>query len=146
MAKQLNDLEKKKIIADYIETQNLRETGRINNVSVDTVKRTISKDEDNVKQKITQKKEQNTQTVLEYVESLGKQKQQVIKLSIEALIRALPEAKSVKDIATAYGIVIDKELKIKEVSNGGKEIESDGFIEALNHKAGEIDWSDEISE
>lgn len=55
MAKRLTDKEKKKIIAYYIECQNLRETARKFNVSPDTVKR-ITKQEKEIEQNLTQKK------------------------------------------------------------------------------------------
>ena len=42
----LTDKEEKKIIADYIETNNYSETGRLNNVSDKTVKRVIDRQDD----------------------------------------------------------------------------------------------------
>ena len=41
----LTDKQKKKIIADYMENGNYRETGRINNVSDNTVRNIVNKDQ-----------------------------------------------------------------------------------------------------
>ena len=41
MAKRLTDAEKKKILADFIESQNLSEAARVNGVSRDTVRRLL---------------------------------------------------------------------------------------------------------
>ena len=43
----LTDKQKKKIIADYMENGNYRETARINSVAVDTVRRIILKNKNN---------------------------------------------------------------------------------------------------
>ena len=117
MAKRLNDKEKQKIKADYIETGNLRETARINNVSVDTVKRTIEAD-DEITQKLTQKKEENTKDILKYMDSIYDKQKKIIDLSLEALEKKLSNPDmftNVKDIATVYGVIFDKALKYKEI-------------------------------
>ena len=64
----LTDKQKKKIIADYVETNNYCESARKNNVSEYTVRK-ICKDESNkdVKKKLEQKKEENTKSMLEMI-------------------------------------------------------------------------------
>lgn len=117
MAKRLNDKEKQKIKADYIETGNLRETARMNNVSVDTVKRTVEAD-DEITQKLTQKKEENTKDILKYMDSIYDKQKKIIDLSLEALEKKLSNPDmftNVKDIATVYGVIFDKALKYKEI-------------------------------
>ena len=117
MAKRLNDKEKQKIRADYIETGNLRETARMNNVSVDTVKRTVEAD-DEITQKLTQKKEENTKDILKYMDSIYDKQKKIIDLSLEALEKKLSNPDmftNVKDIATVYGVIFDKALKYKEI-------------------------------
>lgn len=117
MAKRLNDKDKQKIKADYIETGNLRETARMNNVSVDTVKRTVEAD-DEITQKLTQKKEENTKDILKYMDSIYDKQKKIIDLSLEALEKKLSNPDmftNVKDIATVYGVIFDKALKYKEI-------------------------------
>ncbi len=117
MAKRLNDKEKQKIKADYIETGNLRETARMNNVSVNTVKRTVEAD-DEITQKLTQKKEENTKDILKYMDSIYDKQKKIIDLSLEALEKKLSNPDmftNVKDIATVYGVIFDKALKYKEI-------------------------------
>lgn len=118
MAK-LTDKQKKKIIADYVENQNYRETARINDVSVDTVRRLVLNDNE-VVNKLTQKKEENTQDMVEYLNSKKEDKKRVIDLCFRALEDKLAEPDmftSVKDIVTVYGIIVDKDLKIKEIES-----------------------------
>ena len=118
MAKpKLTDKQKKKIIADYVNNQNLRETGRINNVSEMTVKRIVEKEKD-VLEKVAQKKEENTKDILEYMDSIYDKQKNIIDLSLSALEKKLEDPDmftNVKDIATVYGVIFDKALKYKEI-------------------------------
>lgn len=117
MAKRLRDEEKKKIIADYIENQNIRETSRINKVSTDTVRRLIAENKD-IAQKLTQKKEENTLTTLEYMEKQHEAKKRImdkILHGIEQKADNIDMFTNIKDLATAYGIIVDKELKSMEL-------------------------------
>ena len=123
MAK-LTDKEKKKIIADYIETQNFSETGRMNNVSDMTVRRLVESNEDVLK-KVEEKKKENTKDILEYMDNIYEKQKKIIDLSLEALIDKLSKPDmftNVKDIATVYGVIFDKALKYKEMqkNNGNK--------------------------
>lgn len=116
MAK-LTDKQKKKIIADYVETQNYSETGRRNGVSDVTVRDVVSKDKTTLK-KLEQKKEENTQDMIEYLNSKSEDKKRVIELCFEALENKLATPDmftNIKDIVTVYGIIVDKDLKIKEL-------------------------------
>ena len=121
MAK-LTDKEKKKIIADYIETQNFSETGRMNNVSDMTVRRLVENNEDVLK-KVEEKKKENTKDILEYMDNIYEKQKKIIDLSLEALIDKLSKPDmftNVKDIATVYGVIFDKALKYKEMQKNNK--------------------------
>lgn len=121
MAK-LTDKEKKKIIADYIETQNFSETGRMNNVSDMTVRRLVESNEDVLK-KVEEKKKENTRDILEYMDNIYEKQKKIIDLSLEALIDKLSKPDmftNVKDIATVYGVIFDKALKYKEMQKNNK--------------------------
>lgn len=119
MAK-LTDLEKKKIIADYVETQNYLQTSKKNNVSVDTVRRLVM-DNEEVKNNLQRKKEENTLSTLEYMDTQHETKKRILdKLlhGIEMKADDIDMLTNVKDLATAYGIILDKELKILELKRG----------------------------
>lgn len=122
----LTDKQKKKIVADYIQTQNYRETARINNVDRETVKKLVNEDKD-FSQKLATKKEENTQDILEYMNSIKEKQKRIIDLSLQALENKLENPDiftNVKDIATVYGVIFDKALKYKEIQIKSKENEN----------------------
>lgn len=115
----LTDKQKKKIIADYVDNGNYSETARINGVNKSTVQRLISKNQE-VQQKAQEKKEKNTQDMLQYLESKKEDKKRVIELCFKALEDKLASPDmftSVRDIAMVYGVIVDKDLKYKEIMN-----------------------------
>lgn len=115
----LTDKQKKKIIADYVDNGNYSETARMNGVNKSTVQRLISKNQ-KVQQKAQEKKEKNTQDMLQYLESKKEDKKRVIELCFKALEDKLASPDmftSVRDIAMVYGVIVDKDLKYKELMN-----------------------------
>lgn len=116
----LTDKQKKKIIADYVDNGNYSETARLNNTT-DTTVRTIIKENKNIAlEKMEQKKEENTQDMLQYLESKKEDKKRVIELCFKALEDKLASPDmftSIRDIAMVYGILVDKDLKYKEIMN-----------------------------
>ena len=113
----LTDRQKKKIIADYVDNGNYSETARINGVNKSTVQRLISKNQE-VQQKAQEKKDKNTEDMLQYLESKKEDKKRVIELCFKALEDKLASPDmftSIRDIAMVYGITVDKDLKIKEI-------------------------------
>ena len=119
MAK-LTDKQKKKIIADYVETQNYSETARRNNVSDVTVKDVVTKNETTLK-KLEQKKQENIQSTIEYMQTQHESKKRIL----DKILKAIEEKAdnidmftNIKDLATAYGIILDKELKFMEMQRG----------------------------
>ena len=116
----LTDKQKKKIIADYVDNGNYSETARLNNTT-DTTVRTIIKENKNIAmKKMEQKKEENTQDMLQYLESKKEDKKRVIELCFKALEDKLASPDmftSIRDIAMVYGILVDKDLKYKEMMN-----------------------------
>ena len=115
------DQQIKKMRADYIETQNLRETARRNKCSYTTVKKYVELDDD-FGQKLTQKLEQNSKDFLTYMESKNEDIQRLLTKLLHGMeVRAdeLDEdGASLKDLAMAFGIVMDKRLKMVELSRG----------------------------
>ena len=116
----LTDKQKKKIIADYMENGNYRETARINSVAVDTVRRIILKNKNNQDfvKKSTEKKEENTKDILQYMDSIVKDQKEVIDLALKVLKDKLSSPDlftNIKDVAIVYGTIFDKALKYKEM-------------------------------
>lgn len=123
----LTDKQKKKIVADYIETQNYKQTGIKNKVDTETVRRVVKADKDFAK-KLERKKEENTQTTLEYMDKQHETKKRILdKLlkGIELKADDIDMFTNVKDLATAYGIIIDKELKALELKQKRETSEED---------------------
>ena len=138
MAK-LTDLEKKKIIADYVDNQNYSETAKMNNVSVDTVRRLVLND-DEIVNNLKQKKEENTQTTIEYMQTQHETKKRILDKILTAIEKKADNIDdmftNIKDLATAYGIILDKELKVLELQRGKSEMENE--LTKLDELLGEI--------
>lgn len=116
----LTDKQKKKIIADYVDNGNYSETARLNNTTDTTVRTIIKENKNIVLKKMEQKKEENTQDMLQYLESKKEDKKRVIELCFKALEDKLASPDmftSIRDIAMVYGILVDKDLKYKEIMN-----------------------------
>ena len=108
MAKRLTDKERKRIIADYAELQNYRAVGRLRGVSATTVKN-IVKENDDFLQICADKKDENTQDILEYMSKKAATVCEIIGKGLdilnsdEKLKNATPA-----QITTALGTLIDK--------------------------------------
>lgn len=113
----LTDKQKKKIIADYMENQNYSETGRLNNVSNKTVERLVKNNEE-VSNKVKEKKEENTKDILQYMDNIAEKQKKIIDLSLEVLEQKLSNPDlftNIRDVAIVYGTIFDKSLKYKEM-------------------------------
>lgn len=111
------DKQRKKIIADYVETGNINKTAKMNGVSWPTVKHVIDTDKSTL-MKFDQKKRENTQSVLEYMDSLAEMKKELAYDLIAAMGKKAKNPDmftNIKDLATAYGIIADKEIKYTEM-------------------------------
>lgn len=127
--KKLTDKKKKLIVADYIDCGNYSEVARKHGVSDTTVRKLVNTDCESLK-KIEQKKEENTKDVLEYMDSLNEKKKSIINkllLAIEDKADKLDSFTNIKDVASAYGIIIDKEIKLREIKTHEKNNE-DGVV------------------
>ena len=114
----LTDKQKKKIIADYVDNGNYSETARINNTTDTTVRTIIKDNKDMALEKMEQKKQQNTKDILEYMEETKEKRKKVIDLCLEKMEERLnkDELMNIRDIATAYGVLVDKSLKVNEMN------------------------------
>lgn len=131
----LTDKQKKKIIADYIENQNFSETARINGVDKSTVKRLVDSGYDkDIQQKTTQKKEENTKDILEYMDSKVDKQREIIDLALDVLKEKLENPDlltNIKDVATVYGVIIDKALKYKELQVKSGDNDRNNFADSI---------------
>ena len=140
MAARLTDKQKKKIVADYLETQSINATAKKNNVSWGTV-RSVLDGMGEIEEKLEQKKEQNTVDILAYMERQKGIVCEILEKGLAALNspEKLAEA-SPSQITTALGTLIDKWAMIsgglsdndkedelsKSLREMAKELESDG--------------------
>ena len=140
MAERLTDKKKKKIVADYLETQSINATAKKNNVSWGTV-RSVLDGMGEIEEKLEQKKEQNTVDILAYMERQKGIVCEILEKGLAALNspEKLAEA-SPSQITTALGTLIDKWAMIsggmsdndkedelsKSLREMAKELESDG--------------------
>ena len=119
-------MQKKKIVADYVETQNYSETARRNNVTDVTVRDIVIKDEATLK-KLEQKELENTQSTIEYMQTQHETKKQILDKILKAInekCENIDMFTNIKDLATAYGILVDKELKVLELQRNSEGIEN----------------------
>ena len=131
----LTDKQKKKIIADYIDNNNYSETARMNNISETSVRR-IVKGNEGITEKVEQKKEENSQDMFEYMKNKDNDKKRIVDLCFKALDKKLSNLDmftNVKDIATVYGIIMDKELKFRELELRKQEIENQKNTSVANN-------------
>ena len=134
----LTDKEKKQIIASYIECENYSEVARKFNIS-DVAVRNIIKENEDTSKKLEQKHKENTEEVLEAMKKRSKRKIDLIDKIFNAMDGKLENVDmftNIKDLATAYGIIMDKELKVEELKLKRKEISKDSSniqrIEIIN--------------
>ena len=114
MAARLTDRQKKKILADYVQTNNYCATAKINGVSATTVKNLVRANADIV-EKCEQKKEENTTDVLDYMDSQKDLVCQIIQKGLEALNDPDKLAQATpSQITTAIGTLIDKWAMVQE--------------------------------
>ena len=124
MAARLTDRQKKKILADYLESGSDRATARKNNVNASTVKRIVEASGD-FEQKAAQKKEEVAADVLAYMDAHKDLVCSFIGKGLEMLND--PDklaAANLSQITTAMGTVIDKwaMLQEKTVNDGSEKV------------------------
>lgn len=139
MAK-LTDGQRKQIIADYIECGNYRETARKHGVSDGTV-RNLVKTEKNIVQLCAQKKEENTENILRYMDGKTASIQRFADYLLDDRLnpaenKAELEKVSIPQLATVFGIMVDKALKANEISKerclpADADAEEDGLFQSI---------------
>lgn len=119
----LTDKERKQIIAEYVDCQSYNQVAKKYNISATTVKKWVLKDTESVK-KCEQKKEENTKTMLDMISQTNTKRLKVISKIVDAIddkVEKVDQFTNVKDLASAYGVLIDKEFKFAEMQSLKKE-------------------------
>ena len=107
MAGRTSDEQRKRIIADYLETESVNAAAKRNGVGWKTAQKVIEENED-IKKKLEQKKEQNTADILAHMEGNRDKVCEVIDVALEVLPQKIRDAKSASEVTTALGTLIDK--------------------------------------
>ena len=137
MAARLTDRKKKKIIADYLETESYNATAKKNGVCGQTVRRVVE-ESNGITENLKKKKEENTADILAYMESQKGIVCEILQKGLAALNspEKLAEA-SPSQITTALGTLIDKWAMISGgPSDNGKE---DELSKSLREMAEELE-------
>lgn len=107
MAARLTDKQKKKIVADYVELGSYNATAKLNGVSLNTVKHIVQANAE-IAEMCNQKKEENTASILDYMDAQKDRVCQIIGVVLEVLPDKIRDAKSASEVTTAMGTLIDK--------------------------------------
>ena len=116
---QLTDKERKQIIAEYVDLQSYNKVAKKYNISATTVKKWVLKDTESVK-KCEQKKAENTKTMLDMISKTSTKRLNVTSKIVDAIddkVEKIDQSTNVRDLSTAYGTLVDKELKFLEMQN-----------------------------
>lgn len=116
MATPLSDEKKKAMIADYVELCSYRRVAEKHGVSASTVMRVCNASPD-LLQLATDKKHQNTEDMLAFLDSKRDKAQSFLDACLEIMPEKLQKA-TLNQIATAFGIVIDKYIKVQPEEQG----------------------------
>lgn len=140
MAARLTDKQKKKIVADYLETGSYNATAEKNGVCGHTVKRIVVECPE-ISEKLEQKKEENTADILAYMES----KRGVVCEIIEKGLSALNDPEKLADaspaqITTALGTLIDKWATV--TGGPADKVREDGLSKSLREMAEGLESDD----
>lgn len=133
MAARLTDKQKKLIIADYVELGSYNAVAKKHGVSVTTAIRVCENNE--TKQKVIQKKEQNSADILAHMET----KRDTVNQIIDAYLTRLLDPEVIKkatpsQLTTALGTLIDK-FTMQGVAVAGTQKEEDALSKALREEA-----------
>lgn len=135
MAARLTDKQKKKIVADYLETGSYNATAEKNGVCGHTVKRIVAECPE-ISEKLEQKKDENTADILAYMESKRGMVCEIIEKGLAALNNPekLADA-SPAQITTALGTLIDKWAPKGQPISGKDQVEDDPITKSLKEEA-----------
>ncbi len=134
----LNDRQKKQIMADRVDGMSIRQLAKKYGTSSTTVQR-ILKSNPEVERLVTQKKNENTDAIMAYMERKRDTVCDIIGTGLSVLPEKIANAKTASEVTTALGTLIDKWTAIsggpadtakeddlsRSLKELGKELESD---------------------
>lgn len=121
MASRLTDKQKKKILADYLDTGSYNATAERNGVCGHTVKRIVAECPE-FSEKLEQKKAENTADILAYMESKRNRVCDILETGLRVLPDKIENAKTASEVTTAMGTLIDKWLG---AANNGRALQAE---------------------
>ena len=139
MAAQLTDIQKMKIVVDYLECQSVNLTAKRNGVSWATTKKVLDGAGD-IKEKLEQKKEENTADILAYMESRRQAVCDIIEVGLSVLPEKIQNARSAAEVTTALGTLIDKFTAFG--GGPGNDAKEDGLSQSLRELAEGLESDD----
>ncbi|MCL2391996.1 MAG: phage terminase large subunit [Oscillospiraceae bacterium] len=122
MAKRLTEKQKVKIRADYVNCGNLREVARAHGVSDRTVKRVVNEDAA-MTQKVADKKEELELDILSEMQKRSNNVLAIYDKGITRIFNLIDDTKDVARLATAMGILIDKQVMHRDYKGKLQELE-----------------------
>lgn len=141
MAARLTDKQKKLIVADYVEIGSYNAVAKKHGVSVTTVIRVCENEE--TKQKVIEKKEENSADILAYMETKRDKVAEIIGLYLDRLSDPeLINKSNASQLTTALGTLIDK-FTMQGVKQAGTTREDDPLTKALKECARELENGDQ---
>ena len=134
MARRLTDLQRKAVIADYVELGSYNAVAKRYGVADTTVKRIVESDSE-IQRNAEQKKAQNTADILAHMDGKKEEVKRIIDCYLEALMDEERIAKATPpQLTTAMGTLIDKFTAAHSAAPIGEE-EDDPLTKALMEEA-----------
>ena len=134
MAARLTDKQKKKIVADYLETQSVNAAAKRNGVSWDSAKKALE-EAGEIEKKLEDKKAENSADILAYMERQRGLVCEIIGNGLAALNDPEKLAMaSPSQITTAIGTLIDKWTFKGKMSFGEDAVQDDPLTKSLKEE------------
>ena len=130
MASRLTDKQKKKRMADYLDTGSYNATAERNGVCGHTVKRIVAECPE-FSEKLEQKKAENTADILAYMESKRNRVCDILETGLRVLPDKIENAKTASEVTTAMGTLIDKWTAITANGRATQSSEDDPITKSL---------------
>lgn len=134
MAAHLTDKQKKRIIADYVESGSYNAVAKKHKVSHNTVRKVVLEDSETAR-KCEEKKIQNSADILSHMETKKDKVNEIIDAYLEKLLDpAMISRATPSQLTTALGTLIDKFTMVKGMGKD-QPVEDDPLTKALKEEA-----------
>lgn len=119
MARRLSDEQRARIVADYVLHRNYSEVARIHGITAQGVMKIVKAHPERFK-KLEQKAAEVEEDMFTYFKGMQGKMREVMSLTLQAMAdkAAKPDMfTNIRDLASAFGIVADKQFKIHELEH-----------------------------